>query len=60
MTVKEWHETQMDDSRKARAAAYQAAEIAEARFYAFKEVFENLPAGQMEIQIAAEGAAKEQ
>jgi hypothetical protein len=59
MSVKQWLEKQMNDSWKARAAAYQAAETAEARFSAFKEMFENLPVEQMEIQIAAEGAAKE-
>jgi hypothetical protein len=59
MTVKQWIEKQMNDSWKARAAAYQAADTAEARYAAFKEVFETLPVEQMEIQIAAEGAAKE-
>jgi hypothetical protein len=59
MTVREWLEKQMNDSWKARAAAYRDAEIAEARFYAFKEMSENLPIAQMEVHIAAEDAAKE-
>jgi hypothetical protein len=59
MTVSEWLEKQMNDSWKARAAAYRDVEIADARFYAFKEMFENLPVEQMEIHIAAEDAAKE-
>jgi hypothetical protein len=59
MTGRKWLEEQMDKAWRERSAADRTADMAEARFYAFKYVLENLPVEQMEIQTAAGGAAKE-
>jgi hypothetical protein len=59
MTLGQWIEMQMDYAWKERSMALHAMEVENARYEAFKQVLDTLPVAQMEVQIAAEDAAKE-
>jgi hypothetical protein len=60
MTVREWLQQKIVEALNNADRHEVAAEIAKAHHSAYMDMWNHLPKEQMEIQIAAESAAKEQ